>query len=284
MTPAGPEAPRAEAPSPEAPRADCLIDGDGRLTVRLVTTAGRPRLLLRQRPKKGRPEEPTRTADLERTADGGLRAVVEPTPALAEGHWDTYLLDGSGAPPVRLLPGLLDLRALLPGRDPDRTPEPLAVRIPYPTKDGFLALRTWLRPAHAEIDTLDLSGHTMTVRARLFGARLTEGAAVLLIRRGQDRAVRQYVPSPEGARGFSFTADYRDLLADRVADRDLWDVFLRPAPGGPRVRVGRLLDDVPRRKEIFVYPATPLDGATARPYYTVDNDLALDIDGRSLPG
>ncbi|AXG83117.1 transferase [Streptomyces paludis] len=261
------------------------MDTDGRLTVRLAPlTADRPRLLLRQHPRKGRPEDPPRTADLEPTADGGRRAVLDPTPPLAEGRWDLCLLDGPGAPPVRLLPGLLDLRALLAGRDPDRTPEPLAVRIPYPTKDGFLALRTWLRPAHAEIDTLRLSGHTMTVRARLFGARITEGAEIRLIRRGQNRAVRTYTPSPEGTRGFSFTADYRDLLADRAADRDLWDVFLRPGPAGPRVRVGRLLDDVAQRKAIFVYPATPLDGATVRPYYTVDNDLALDVDGRALPG
>ncbi|MFF5567035.1 transferase [Streptomyces sp. NPDC012623] len=268
----------------EALRADCLMDREGRLTVDLsLPEARQPRLLLRPRPKKGRPQEPGHTLELRPLAEHRRRAVLEPHPPLAEGRWDAYVLDGPGGEGTRLRPGLLDLRALQPGRDPGRTATPLAVRVPYPTRDGFLAVRTWLRTTHGEIDTIRVSGDSMTVRGRLFGARLADGATVRLVRRGTDHAVREGVVHHDRGHGFSLTAAYRDLLDERAPGseprRAFWDVFVHPAPDTPRIRLGRLLDDVADRKGVFVYPSTELDGATVRPYYTVDNDLAVVVDG-----
>lgn len=54
-------------------------------------------------------------------------------------------------------------------------------------------------------------------------------------------------------------------------------MYVRPAADAQRIRVARLLDDVADRKAVFVYPATALGGVTARPYYTVDNDLAVEV-------
>lgn len=308
--PGGPGAPHAEVPRTEAPRADCAVDGDGRLVVRVnlaVPTASgapqtsqpsrttdrpsQPQLLLRLRPPKGKPEEITHVVGLEPAGEGRRQATLEPSPAFAEGRWDAYLLSEPDAPRQRLRPGMRDLRALVnpsaprgdsgPGSGSDggsgRTTPPLAVRIPYATVDGYLAVRAWLRTSHAEAGSIRVADRTMTVRARLIGAELGAGAAALLCRRGKDATVREVELTAEGGHDFSFTADYRDLLSAQEGGPGAWDVFVRPAAGASLVRVARLLDDLADRKKVFVYPATTLDGLTTRPYYTVNNDLAVEV-------
>ncbi|MFF2183992.1 hypothetical protein [Streptomyces sp. NPDC058155] len=276
----------------EKPRADTAVDGEGRFVVHVtlpLPASARPRLLLQLRPPKGQSkeqadrwaEESGRVVALEPAGQDRWRAVLEAAPALEEGRWDAYVLGAPGEERVPLLPGLRDLRVLVSGAGDDpRTP--LAVRIPYATKDGRLAVRAWLRATHAEAGRIDFSGSSMTVSARLFGARLGEGAAVSLHRRGPDGAERQIALRPEGDRDFAFTVDNRDLLADggqagAGAAPAVWDVYVRPAADVARIRVARLLDDVADRKAVFVYPAAALGGVTARPYYTVDNDLAVEV-------
>ena len=56
-----------------------------------------------------------------------------------------------------------------------------------------------------------------------------------------------------------------------------WDAFVRPTADARPIRIGRLLDDVADRKHVYVYPAMTTDGTAARPYYTVDNDLAIEM-------
>ncbi|MFI6082944.1 hypothetical protein ACIBBB_18525 [Streptomyces sp. NPDC051217] len=267
------------------PRADATVDGEGRFVVRVrlpLPDSARPRLLLQLRPKKGQSEETGRVAALEHVGHDEWRAVLETAPALREGRWDAYVLGMPGEERTPLLPGLRDLRALVSGGGGEGRETPLAVRIPYATKDGRLAVRAWLRATHAEAGRIDFSGHTMTARARLFGARLGEGAAALLHPRGKDAPVRQIALRAEGERDLSFTVDYQDLLAERGqpaagAEQEIWDVYVRPAAGASRIRVARLLDDVADRKAVFVYPAATLGGVTVRPYYTVDNDLSVAV-------
>jgi hypothetical protein len=259
-------------------RTDCAIDTDGRITFRLpLTSAARPQLLLRLRPKKGAPETTRHHLDLEPDpADGRPHAVLAPDQALQEGRWDLYLLPEPGAERQRLRPGLRDLRALVDGHLRDR-PSPVTVRIPYVTKDGFLALRAWLRTAHAEARTIDVTDRAVTVTARLHGARLHEDATVRLRLRGSD-TVRNLRPRiDDDATGFSFTADQADLTAAGGGAGRFWDVFVRPTADAPPIRVGRLLDDVADRKHVYVYPAITMDGSAVRPYYTVDNDLAIEM-------
>ncbi|QOV40689.1 transferase [Streptomyces ferrugineus] len=261
------------------PRADCTADADGRITFTLEAPATAARLLLRLRPKKGQPEKVLHTLDLEPAADGRLRAVLEHEPVLAEGRWDMYLIPEPGAPRRRLRPGLRDLRALVDGHRRDR-PSPVAVRIPYATKDGYLATRAWLRTAHAEVAGIDVTDRTMTVRARLHGTSFSGGATVRLRLRGGGGTVRTLVPRVEDdGRGFSFTVEYGELVADDAGNR-VWDLSVRAgsAEGTAPVRIGRLLDDVADRKEVFVFPEAVVGGAVVRPYYTVDNDLSVLAD------
>ncbi|MFD8150735.1 transferase [Streptomyces sp. NPDC059720] len=265
-------------------RADCTVDADGRITFRLPPTpATRPRLLLRLRPRKGRPETDSRLLDLEPDGPGHhLSARLETRPFLAEGRWDAYLVPAPDAGPQRLRPGLRDLRALVDGHLHDRT-SPVAVRIPYATKDGFLALRTWLRTAHAEAGAVDVTDGAITVAARLHGAELAADAVVQLRLRGTG-TVRTLRPRiDDDGRNFSFstgTAIGGAADAGGGADR-VWDAFVRPTADAAPVRVARLLDDVADRKHVHVYPALPTEGLLLRPYYTVDNDFSISVSRES---
>ncbi|MFF7929715.1 hypothetical protein [Streptomyces sp. NPDC007940] len=250
------------------PRAGCAIDSQGRITFELPAAHGHG-LLLRLRPKKGQPEETLHVLGLEPVDEGRARAVLNSDPVLAEGRWDVYLLDGSER--TRLRPGPRDLRALVDGQWGERR-GPLAVRVPYVTKDGYLAMRTWLRPAHAEVGRVDVTGSALSVTARLHGASLPGDAEVRLrLRRGEGtvRALKPLVG--EDGRSFSFTVD------DESLDTGIWDLFVRPAAGAPMIRLARLLDDVADRKHVFVYPGATAGKIVVRPYYTVDNDLSLEV-------
>lgn len=264
-------------------RADCTADADGRIIFDLPPTAAEharsPQLLLRLRPKKGQPEKTVHVLDLEPAHDGRLLAVLEPKPALAEGRWDLYLLPEPGAPRQRLRPGLRDLRALVGGHLRER-PSPVAVRVPYVTKDGYFAVRAWLRTAHAEVEGIDVTDRSMTVRARLHGTSLAGGAVVRLRLRGGNGTVRKLELRGESdGRAFSFVVDQAELVAADDANNRVWDVSVqaRSDAGSAPIRLGRLLDDVADRKEIFVCPAAVVGGAVVRPYYTVDNDLSVEV-------
>ncbi|MGK5528994.1 transferase [Streptomyces sp. URMC 129] len=267
----------------EAPRADCSVDGEGRVTIEfgLPETTGDERLLLRLRPKKkDEPETETRTLDLAPVpgTPGRLRAVLEPEPPLAEGRWDVFALPRPDAPETerrRLRPGLRDVRVLAAGGHPTGAP-PLAVRIPYATKDRWFALRAWLRPAHAEAAEIRVAEGAMTVRGRLLGTTLGDGAAALLRCRGKGGPVVEAPLTADAPDAFSFTAPY-DFPPPPGPDPAFWDVFVRPARKAPRVRVARLLDDVADKKHVFLYPSTTVGTTAVRPYYTVDNDLAVEV-------
>jgi hypothetical protein len=265
------------------PRTDCTSDADGRITFRLPgTLAGRPRLLLRLRPRKGHPEQTLRHLDLEPDADGRPHAVLEPGTDLAEGRWDLYLLPEQGAGRQRLRPGLRDLRALVDGHLRHRS-TPVAVRVPYVTKDGFLALRAWLRTAHAEVHAVGLADGAITVAARLHGAGLRQSATVRLRLRGTGtfRTVRPRIDGD--GRGFSFTVGSGDLADPAPEAGRVWDAFVLPEADARPVRIGRLLDDVADRKHVHVFPATTAGASGLRPYYTVDNDLAIEETSTASP-
>ncbi|MGW2470869.1 transferase [Streptomyces bauhiniae] len=258
-------------------RATCGVDAEGRVTFGLpLPEPGSAHLLLKARPRKGVPGPAARRLPLEPSGDGRARAVLEPLPPLEEGRWDAFLVREPDAEPQQLAAGTLDLRVLVDGARLDR-PSPVAVRIPYRALDGFLAVRAWLRPAHAETDRIAVADRTTTVTARLHGTELGEGAVVRLRGRGggAERTVR---PSTDGdGRGFGFTVGHAELVGGDGRDVRYWDVDVVPAADAAPVRVGRVLDDVADRKQSFVYPAVRTGGRLVRPYYTVDNDLSFEV-------
>ncbi|MFF9373678.1 transferase [Streptomyces griseoluteus] len=255
-------------------RVTCVADTDGRLTFGLpLPTPDSAHLLLKARPRKGVPDPAARRLPLADAGDGRASAVLEPLPALEEGRWDAFLVREPGAEPRQLTSGPLDLRVLVDGARIDR-PSPVAVRIPYRALDGFLAVRAWLRPAHAEAGPVEVGEEATAVTARLHGAELGEDAVVRL-RGRRSREERTLSPSVDAdGRGFRFTVDHADLTGAAVR---YWDVHVMPTPDAAPVRVGRVLDDVADRKDSFVYAAAPGGGRLVRPYYTVDNDLSFEV-------
>ncbi|MDJ1136762.1 hypothetical protein [Streptomyces iconiensis] len=291
----------AKSPAPgksqsaqRGPTADCTADIAGGLTfdVRLPegTEPGQdPGLLLRLRPGPSGETETVRLP-LAPVEDGAplitLRAALPSTMPLSEGRWNVFLaLDDQE--PRRLAPGINDLRSLV-----DRTPREgrtwLGVRIPYATKHGNLSVRAWLRWPHAEAGSLRVMDGGLVLCGRLYGAEIVPSARLeARPRRGEAESVFAEV----AAEGADFTAV---LPYPQLADHQLWDLWLRPGEGEKPIRIARILDDVPDKKRIFTYPAQRIEPlpeqrsgpnsattgpvATATPYYTLNNDLAVRID------
>ncbi|ARQ72191.1 hypothetical protein CAG99_06550 [Streptomyces marincola] len=266
------------------PRADAALDADGRLTVTLrgLRDTAAPVLHLVLRPPKGARETPAHALPLRPApgAPGRWRAEVPEAPALAEGRWDAFVCEAPDAPRQRVVPGVRDLRVLAGGAAVHAPGgRPLAVRLPYATKDGYFAVRAWLRPALAEAGELRVTADGFAVRGRLFGAAAGLGGAAVLRLRGSGGATTVKAPlCDEGDGAFSFTAAWSALTpVPEPGPPAVWDVFVKPSLKARRVRVARLLDDVADKKGVFVYPDTEAGGVTFRPYYTLDNDLSVQV-------
>ncbi|MDX3850614.1 hypothetical protein [Streptomyces sp. AK02-01A] len=251
--------------------ADCIADSAGGITFD-IRGAARPDALLVLRRRGGRPGEAGDEVRLPLTGAGEsrLRAVLPSTVDLAEGHWDVRT-GAAGEEPVR--PGVRDVRALI-----DRVPESGRVfaRIPYPTPDGRLAVRSWVRAPHAEAGTVRCDQDTATVEGMLYGSELGEGAEAEARLRGGDRTHRVAVTGRGGA--FVFTLPYGPLAAKPVEKRQWWDLWLRPARDAAGIRISRILDDVWDKRAIHVYPGHRADGWLAAPCYTGDNDFCVRLD------
>ncbi|WP_106969918.1 MULTISPECIES: hypothetical protein [unclassified Streptomyces] len=261
--------PQSEEDAILPPRADCIADSAGGLTFDVLDggESGPAHLVLVRR---GAEDDVVRLP-LTPVGRGRLRAVLPSSVELAEGRWDAQVRIGD-ARARRLTPGVNDLRALV-DRAPSADAGRIAVRIPYATKHGNLSVRSWLRGPHAEAGALTLEETRLTVRGRLYGAGLGDGAYVELdagesVLRAEVTAERS-VPG-----GFLCVVDYAALT------EGVWKLWLRPeGEAGPRVRLSRLLDDIPDKHDIFHYPRTAYPSSAPKlhitPAYTPSNDLTL---------
>ncbi|WP_217182029.1 glycosyltransferase family 4 protein [Streptomyces sp. AC495_CC817] len=284
-------APAAEADgSAPTPTAHARALDDGGLTV-LLDPAELPSVPLdfiaRLRRDPGKREVRVPVLPSADAPDTVVRAALRPAEhTLAEGRWDCYVAPRGSNKRVRLGARLVE-QAKLVGRSPWVDPRGVGAWIPYPTVDGFLALRTWLRPAHAEIDEVEVGEGTVTVTGTVLGAAesvagvVAEGAVARVVSRA-DSAYDFGVPVwAVGERGFRFTVPYGELMGRRSVEHDLWDLRLGDVP------VGRIGGDVVERRKTDLVPGQVFEhrgrGRTrVRPYFTVNNELALsakDVDG-----
>ncbi|MEF3116172.1 hypothetical protein [Streptomyces chrestomyceticus] len=293
--PAGPDATaggrgaRTAAGAAQPLRADCIADSAGGLTFDITTPQGtRPvwSAALVLSPRDGGAGEELRLP-LGPNGSGCLRAVLPSTVALPEGRWNTYADLGDGRGPQRLLPGVTDLSPLV-----DRRPLAgigrLGVRIPYATRSGSLALRSWLRGPHAEAGEVLVDAAGVTVAGRLYGAALGPGArAEATIRRGTPEAAgpasRVTVPLTGDGPDFVFTLPHARFAERWQGGSERWDLWLRVTEEAEPVRIARLLDDVPEKAETVSHPARsagrPADRLLIGPSYTRDNDLTVRVTG-----
>ncbi|MER6142725.1 hypothetical protein ABT174_22235 [Streptomyces sparsogenes] len=278
------------------PRAHCVADSAGGLTFH-VSDWVRPghaaapgeagpvdALVLVRRGSDPGAEDEVRLP-LAPAEDGRPQAALPSTVPLPEGRWDVHVAHGD-AEPRRVAPGLNDLRSLV-DRRPGPSTSPLSVRIPYPTKHGNLSLRSWRRAPHAEAGEIRAEGGELAVRGRLYRvgnpAEWLAGAVVEARCRRDASRVWTGKPVLEDDTEFSFTLPLAELAEGWKGGEEAWDLWLRPAdPDAAPARLARILDDVPDKKEIFIYPTQPVAAphgpAKAGPYYTTNNDLAVRVE------
>ncbi|MFI5726701.1 transferase [Streptomyces cyaneofuscatus] len=259
-------------------RADCAADPAGALTFDLAPAATVPGpeavLLLRRRGAAGT----TVRLPLTSTAPGRLRAVLPPSADVPEGRWDAYVEEPGSEHTLTVLPGLRDLRALV-DRTPDTGTATIRSRVPYPTLDGRLALRSWVRAPHAEAGAIRVGPSGMSAEGELYGVQAGEGAVLEARLPGEPARVHRVPLTASGQPGgFAFTLPYAPLAEGPVTEERLWRLWVIPSPGAKAVRISRILDDVWSREHTFVYPGRPVaDGVLATPCYSAANDLCVRV-------
>ncbi|MFD4239916.1 transferase [Streptomyces sp. NPDC058542] len=263
-------------------RADCAADQAGTITFDLTAPAPAPAsvLLLRRRGAAGQRPGGTVRIPLSGSGPGRLRAVLPAATELSEGRWDAYVEEPGSETARTVEPGLRDLRALV-DRSPDTGAVSVSARVPYPTADGRLALRCWVRAPHAEAGAVVVGRAGMTVEGVLYGVAVGEGAVVEARLPGDRERVHRFPLTPaDGPSGaFACTVPYGPPAEGPVDGAQLWQLWLVPAAGTAGVRISRILDDVWSRGKSFVYPArAAAPGVLATPCYTADNDLCLRLE------
>ncbi|GGO54625.1 glycosyltransferase [Streptomyces lasiicapitis] len=216
--------------------------------------------------------------DIQVTLDGA-------THCMPEGRWDCYLAPRGTNQRTRLTARLVE-QAPLHGLPPFTGPEGVRSWIPYTTADGFLAIRTWLRPAHAEVQHVHIGGQSACVTATLHGSLTPDmpgPQAVITATSRTDAAHDIAIPLDDtDGRTFQFALPYPQFLGHRSTEHDLWDLRLLPRPTARPVPLGRIGGDLADRKKTDVVPAVTLEhparGTTrAKPFFTINNDLAVSL-------
>ncbi|GLF93736.1 glycosyltransferase family 4 protein [Streptomyces yaizuensis] len=265
-------APRTEsAPAPAAggaagefaPVADCVAEADGSLTVSLLDAEAMflaypgLRLICSRTRADGTADE--RVYPFTRAGT----AVIPAGDEFAEGRWTCHAEHPAGSLRAPLGCRSVDQRGSL--RVQDRMTLGTGVRhlVPYrQTPHHRLELRSWVRQVHVEAGRIRRSGPNMILEGRVVGPVDPAGEPALIMRRRGDAADEVVLPGTrEGTRGFQVVVPGDTLARRQLTEKDLWDIWLRFTPGHEPVRVGRLLDDVVQKGDVFVYP----DALTHKP-------------------
>ncbi|MFE0099802.1 glycosyltransferase [Streptomyces sp. NPDC059009] len=275
------------------PLAFARAAADGGISIRLDRSClppGRLEFLarLRRDPKGRHIRVPLPGSDTAPHA-GDIHITLSATEhALVEGRWDCYVVGAAGTAGKKArIVGALAERSRSVGRAPVMADGEVKAWLPYVTTDGFLALRTWQRAAHAEVESILVGDDHATVTARLFSARVpgSLGAATVVAVSRQGEAYDFAVPVTQFAEApqhFTFRLPYSRALALRSGSHDLWDLRLQMGPTNSPIPIGRIGGDIVDRKKTDVVPAVLLPhevrGETrAKPFFTVTNDLALSL-------
>ncbi|MGW1073663.1 glycosyltransferase [Streptomyces sp. NPDC002537] len=253
--------------------ASCRVDADGNIVVSVDRKglSGEKLSLTVTRRKEGKPVG----VPLKAAADGKgpYTAVLDRRELrLGEGRWDLHVVRGDDGARRRVVSHLAEGRGLvelepLPGA-------PFTWWVPYPTVDGYLALRAWHRARHAEARVLRQGNNALTVEGTLHGAEFTADSRPTLVATPRAEAAKPVTAEVTVVNGtaFNFSLAYADLRHARSVDENtVWDLALHLSPDAEPIRVARLVGDIVDRNKTDIYPV--LDGI--KPYFTVNSDLAV---------
>ncbi|MGW2366073.1 glycosyltransferase [Streptomyces sp. NPDC001667] len=253
--------------------ASCRVDADGNLVVSVDRKglSGEKLSLTVTRRKEGKPV----SVPLKAAADGKgpYTAVLDRRELrLGEGRWDFHVVRGDDGARRRVVSHLAEGRGLVELEPLAGTP--FTWWVPYPTVDGFLALRAWNREQHAEARTVRQGNNALTVEGTLHGTEFTAGSEPVLVATPRIEAASAVTAPVTVVNGtaFTFNLPYADLRHARAGDENtVWDLAVRPAPDAEPIRVARLIGDIVDRNKTDIYPV--IDGI--KPYFTVNSDLAV---------
>ncbi|MFE2733855.1 glycosyltransferase family 4 protein [Streptomyces sp. NPDC059349] len=200
---------------------------------------------------------------------------------LAEGRWDCYVVSRRNGRRHRLACHLAEQTHAV-NRQPRTVDASVITTLPYATADGYLAIRAWQRPAHAEVTAITASGTGCYVTAELLMPELKDGlknASIVAVSR-QDESLDFILPIRElNSAQFSFHIPYDELLQRRSTEHDQWNLRLHRGPHAAPVPIGRMAGDIVDRRTTDLIPAqrAPATSRTdhIKPYFTVTNDLAI---------
>jgi glycosyltransferase involved in cell wall biosynthesis len=258
------------------PLASARSGEDGEIVFRFPTAslaAGELDLLARlRRDPKGREVRVPLPSPAARGEE--VRVTLDPlTNPLAEGRWDCYVVPrGTSRGRKRLVCGVAE-RARRVGRAPLKAADGDTVSaLPYATTDGFLAVRAWRRPAHAEVTRIEVGAEGTTVRAALSVPPV--GAVVVGVSR-EGASGDFSVPAIPDGEGLAFTLPH---TRHAPAPHARWDLYLRlPAHEVP-ITLGRVGGDLVDRDKTDLIPAARVDDTTrARVFFTGAHNLAFEL-------
>ncbi|WP_329041438.1 glycosyltransferase [Streptomyces sp. NBC_00178] len=274
------------APAETRPRAtaDCRVLPNGAWEVTVHGVSGVRAVRVKEQ-GKGR----TAVVDVAVGSDGSrARVDARALAVLGEGRADLYAVDTKGKE-SRLRYG----RCTLGGaRDVGHLGDldHFHWALPYATEGGYLRLRVWSRPSHAELVTVDYGDTGLWLTGWLHGRWQGGGEPALLLRRRQE-------PSRTLAAGrarfedgwFGAELHMDEAMRARLLTRENWDVLLTDGSSEP-VRVARIADDQVVRRDVQRFPelvreepadlfGPDVDRAVVglRPYFTADNELSLVV-------
>lgn len=280
------------------PVADCVVDPGGSLTLTLVTP-------LPGGAERGARLVCTRTGARSEVRgfdfNAGGSVTIPASEVFAEGLWNAYVeLTASGAR-VRIAARVVDQRGAMHAAERLAPGEAVRNLVPYEdkAKGNALMLRAWSRPVHAEADDVQVDGARITLSGSLFGPAAVSGDPTLLLRRrGKPAGELSFPGERNGANGFRFTFSAAEPAGAQTSAHDVWDVLVRYAPDAQPVKIGRVLDDVVMKRDIYIYPQSvlpkrrteslaraaakrvlgrPRARVRARVFYTLSNDVALNV-------
>ncbi|OIJ99358.1 hypothetical protein BIV25_10080 [Streptomyces sp. MUSC 14] len=218
------------------------------------------------------PREPGAGTSLQARLDKGARV-------LAEGHWAVFVQHVSGNRSRPVLAGPVETARLLDPAARRPADAGCSAWIPYPAPDGGLALRTWHRPAHAEVSSIATGDTAIRLTGSLHGSAARAHHYRFRARlhgRHEWAFDGQCYVDPYG--DFEIGIPLAAVAEHQPGAQARWDLRLS-AYGGPEVRLGMLTGDLADRRDVTTFPTAAYTGpegrVTVTPCLTPDHDLAL---------
>ncbi|NVK79625.1 glycosyltransferase [Streptomyces morookaense] len=261
---------------PLRPVASCRVDADGNIRVSVDGSgvSGDKLTLTVTRRREGKPVAVPLTPPAGGRGGPWTAVLDRRKLRLGEGRWDLHVVREEDRARRRVVSHLAEGKGLLTVEPlPDA---PFTWWVPYPTVDGYLALRAWHRPAHAEARSIRTGEDAFTVEGTLHGAEFGDGGTPVLVGTPRTDSAAEVTVDAEatGKAAFRVTVPYERLKAARGGDESTtWDLALVPAPGAEPVRLGRLVGDIVDRNKTDIYPTI----AGVHPYFTMSSDLAVNL-------